>query len=75
MPGHDIKQPCKGCEDRHEACHDHCEAYQAYAKNMREKQIFVNRHNAQRSFPSTVRYSKASGRYVAPKGINHKKER
>lgn len=22
--------PCKGCPDRHEACHDHCERYQAY---------------------------------------------
>lgn len=26
--------PCKDCPDRHLACHDHCEKYQAYkAKN------------------------------------------
>ena len=74
MPGPDKKMPCKGCEDRNEACHGRCEAYRKYAEEMRKKRIFVTRENSQRSFPPTVRYSKASGRYVAPKGIMHKKE-
>lgn len=74
MAGPDMKQPCKGCEDRSEACHGHCEAYRKYAEEMRKKRIFVTRENSLRSFPPTVRYSKASGRYVAPKSIMHKKE-
>ena len=80
MPGPNSKQPCKGCTDRTTGggagnCHETCAAYLAYQKEMREKRIFVMRENTQRGFPPTVRYNKSSGRYVAPKGINHKKER
>ncbi len=25
-----MNAPCKGCPDRHEACHDKCEKYQTY---------------------------------------------
>lgn len=31
-----MRCPCKGCEKRHEACHDHCERYQAWSKPMRD---------------------------------------
>ena len=75
MPGPDKKMPCKGCKDRYRACHDSCEEYKKYAEEMHKKRVFVMRNNSTRSFPPTVRYSKSSGRYVAPKGINHKKER
>ena len=29
-----------GCQDRHEACHGHCEAYKEYAEEVRKKRIF-----------------------------------
>lgn len=31
------KSPCKGCEDRHEACHGKCERYQEFTKRLREQ--------------------------------------
>lgn len=29
--------PCKGCSERHEACHGHCEKYLEFAQRLREK--------------------------------------
>lgn len=31
-----IDGPCHGCEERHEACHDHCEKYAEYKKKLEE---------------------------------------
>ncbi len=30
--------PCKGCTERHPACHDHCEDYQRWAAQSRAEQ-------------------------------------
>ena len=78
MPGPDIKMPCKGCQDRTAGerdrdCHTDCAAYLAYQAEMQKSRTFIMRMNAQREFPQTVKYKKSSGRYVAPKGLNHKK--
>lgn len=32
---------CKDCTERHEACHDHCEKYQADLADWLEKKKFV----------------------------------
>lgn len=26
--------PCKDCKDRHQACHDHCEKYKEWKKEL-----------------------------------------
>ena len=75
MAGPDLKQPCKGCRDRHEACHGNCAEYKAYAEEMHKKRIFIMRENNTRSFPPTMKYKKSSGCYVVSKGISHKKVR
>ena len=31
------KPPCKDCEDRHTACHSHCERFKEYKYNLEEK--------------------------------------
>jgi hypothetical protein len=42
--------PCKGCTDRHEACHDRCELYQAWRADK------IRENNALRdSCPNTER--------------------
>lgn len=33
-----MKAPCKDCPDRHLACHDHCERYQAF-KEWNDKRL------------------------------------
>lgn len=79
MPGPDKKMPCKGCLDRQTGerdrdCHTDCKAYAEYVDKYRKNKVFVQRLNRMRNFPTTTRYSKSSGRYVAPRGITHKKQ-
>lgn len=79
MPGPDKKMPCKGCLDRQTGerekdCHMTCEAYLAYAAEKQKSKVFVMRMNEQKAFPPTVKYHKSSGRYIAPRGITHKKQ-
>ena len=72
MPGPNAKQPCLGCEERYQACHDYCEAYKEYAEEIRKKRIFVINENKVHEFPPTVKYKKSSGCYVAPKSAAHR---
>ena len=72
MPGCDPRRPCYECPDRHEACWGHCEAYKAYAEELRKSRTFVMNANRVREFPPTVKYKKSSGRYIAPKSAAHK---
>lgn len=32
---------CKGCPDRHEACHDHCERYRAWKQEREAEQSYT----------------------------------
>lgn len=44
-----MKNPCRGCGIRHEACHDECEAYKAW-KAEREAQKQFERDEYPRHF-------------------------
>ncbi len=75
MAGPDRHRPCMNCPDRHSACWDGCADYKAYQEEQKKKHVFLIQKNQGHIFPPTVRYSKSSGRYVAPKTrFNHKKE-
>lgn len=41
-----MRCPCRGCEERYEACHDHCARYQEWAQARRE--IYAERAMAVR---------------------------
>ncbi len=32
---------CKGCQDRHPGCHDHCESYQQVKKGVDQKKNLI----------------------------------
>lgn len=71
-----MKQPCRGCMERCVGCHANCEAYKAYCQEMRKKRIFMMNMNGKKARSCSARWSKSSGRYVAPKSsIKHNKER
>lgn len=35
--------PCKGCEKRHEACHDDCEGYKEFVRNNAQYSAFLKK--------------------------------
>ena len=81
MPGPDKHRPCKDCPDRKAGeretdCHMTCEAYREIQEENRKRREYLAKSNqGGHLIPPTVKYSKSSGCYRAPKGINHKKER
>lgn len=57
-----VMSPCLDCPERHQACHDECEAYQEY-KREREKELdalraFKKEHNTKKS---ERKFGKAKG--------------
>lgn len=48
--------PCKGCEERHVACHSGCGRYQEYLKvHAREKKQIRAEHDKFKPLPKEVR--------------------
>jgi len=57
-----MRGPCKGCTDRHEACHDTCERYKAWKIEhdasrewMRQMTLSVTSKGAERAFREKCR--------------------
>ena len=40
-----IMPPCKDCPDRHQACHDRCEKYKAFAAELEKAKKYNNEKN------------------------------
>ena len=40
-----IMPPCKDCPDRHQACHDRCEQYKAFAAELEKAKKYNNEKN------------------------------
>ena len=58
---------CMDCKERHPACHDRCERYQAEKTEHAKEQTWLCQMNRLRVImPTTVRYDKAQGRYIQP---------
>ena len=73
MPGPNIKQPCMGCQDRHEGCNGQCKAYQEYAEEMRKRRDFLFKKNQNHYFPTSMKYKKSSGCYVVSRSTAHRR--
>lgn len=60
--------PCKGCPNRHPACHDSCEAYKAwkdrYHAQQKHLEVNKNRFDAPWS-PAKERSIRSSSRFCA----------
>jgi len=39
-------QPCKDCPDRHTACHDSCERYAEYKRQLKAQRTYTDARHA-----------------------------
>lgn len=56
--------PCKGCTERHPACHDHCETYQHWAAQSRAEQQHLKEQKARWYIPHSEARDKADDHYI-----------
>lgn len=58
-----MNAPCKGCDKRYPACHDHCEDYKAYKEQLATvKESFREYTEGERAA------IESAGRHMRPKG-------
>ena len=68
-----IKPPCKGCEERHEACHDHCQKYIAFRDEKIKQNEWMSMKNQETLRPSRATFNKNMGKFTYPqRGINRR---
>ena len=39
-------EPCKDCPDRHPICHDSCQKYAEYKRQLKAQRIYTSAHHA-----------------------------
>jgi hypothetical protein len=61
--------PCKGCEKRHEACHDSCEEFKAY----KEKQLKIARKRREYASERAVDVARSENKKIN-QGWNWKRD-
>lgn len=64
--------PCKGCTDRHEACHGSCDAYKEWAERYRAQQKHLKENSHRFHIPITASREKAYQKHY-PNGRKYTK--
>lgn len=62
-----VQSPCKGCPDRHIACHDSCEKYAEYKKRHYAEKDRMQREDMLKNAIENLNYS-SSQNYEKNKG-------
>ena len=60
------KSPCKDCENRKPACHDHCEAYQQRKEENLKKKKWLMEQNRFNVAPTTTRFNWRTRKFDPP---------
>lgn len=60
---HNLKSPCKNCDDRYLGCHSQCGNYISYKNNMAQiSNLKFNKYQAERDYREVMKYGCKNGR-------------
>lgn len=64
--------PCKGCTEKYEACHDHCDKYKEWKERYQAQQKYLRDNRYRMSIPMSHAREKTRDHYIKHPVKNYK---